>query len=280
MRVLVTGAGGQLGSDMMIALQKQQLEAFGRTRAELDITDVTAVEQCFQKIRPDAVIHCAAYTAVDLAEEQAAECNRINVDGTKHIVMACKKYHCKLMFLSTDYVFDGSGEQPWRVEDSCNPLSVYGRSKQLGEQLVAENLSDCFIIRTAWAFGQHGKNFVKTMLRLAQTMPVIQVVNDQIGSPTYTADLAELLAAMIQTEKYGIYHITNDGYCSWYEFACEIFQQAGIFVEVVPVTSEQYPSKVRRPKNSRLSLDKLEKQGFQRLPHWKDALKRYLELTN
>lgn len=277
MKVLVTGATGQLGTDVVKSLTAQNIETYGLSHTELDITDKQNVRKVFEEIKPDVVIHCAAYTAVDLAEEQVEVCNRINVEGTRNIVKACLDSNCKLVYVSTDYVFEGNGTKPWETTDRCMPLNVYGNSKLLGEQLVQETLTKYFIVRTAWAFGRSGKNFVKTMLRLSETKQQISVVQDQIGSPTFTEDLAELIVEMIQTDRYGIYHATNTGYCSWYEFACEIFHQAKREITVLPISSEEYPSKAIRPKNSRLSQKSLEENGFTCLPTWRDALKRYLE---
>ncbi|MDE6129651.1 MAG: dTDP-4-dehydrorhamnose reductase, partial [Lachnospiraceae bacterium] len=225
---------------------------------------------------PDAVIHCAAYTAVDAAEDNEEMCRRVNADGTRYIAGVCKELAIKMLYISTDYVFDGQGTRPWEPDDERNPLSVYGQTKYEGELAVQNMLDKYFIVRITWTFGVNGKNFVKTMLRLAETNNRITVVNDQYGSPTATADLAVLLSDMIETEKYGVYHATNEGICTWYEFTCEIFRQAGIDIEVVPVTTAEYNAKAKRPANSRMSKDKLDANGFKRLPPWQDALTRYL----
>jgi len=280
MRVLVTGARGQLGCDVMGALQKRGYDAMGVDVEEMDITDAGAVGQVFDKLRPDAVIHCAAWTAVDAAQDNEDACRRVNALGTENIAKACARTGCKMMYISTDYVFGGQGETPWQA-DCCDyaPLSVYGRTKLEGELAVASLLERFFIVRIAWVFGKNGKNFVRTMLSLADKYDTLRVVCDQVGTPTYTPDLARLLVDMIGTEKYGVYHATNEGgYISWYEFACEIFRQSGKNVSVQPVTTAEYGlSKAARPMNSRLDKSKLVRKGFEPLPHWRDALKRYLK---
>lgn len=277
MKVLVTGVKGQLGYDVVKELEKRGMKAIGVDIEEMDITDASSVESVIKDAAPDAVIHCAAYTAVDAAEDNAELCRKVNVDGPRNIAKVCKELDIKMIQISTDYVFEGMGDRPWEPEDEANPQSVYGLTKYEGEQAVMEILDKYFIVRIAWVFGINGKNFVKTMINLGKTRDKLTVVCDQFGSPTYTYDLAKLLVDMIQTDKYGIYHATNEGFCNWYEFACEIFKQAGIQVEVAPVTSEQYPTKAKRPFNSRMSKDKLEENGFERLPEWKDALNRYLK---
>lgn len=276
MKVVVTGVKGQLGFDVMNELKKRDIEAVGTDVQEMDITNRAAVEAVLLAEKPDAVIHCAAYTAVDGAEDNEEICRNINTEGTKYIAKVCRELDCKMMYISTDYVFDGQGDRPWEPDDERHPLNVYGQTKCEGEEAVEEILDKYFIVRIAWVFGLNGKNFIKTMLNLGKTRDKITVVSDQIGSPTYTYDLAKVLVDMVQTEEYGKYHATNEGLCSWYEFACEIFKQAGIAVEVTPVTSEEYPAKAKRPFNSRMNKDKLEQRGFQRMPDWKDALYRYL----
>lgn len=276
LRVLVTGVRGQLGYDVVKELARRGLEPVGVGREEMDITDAVAVERVITEAKVQAVIHCAAYNAVDKAEEDVDNCRKGNVDGAQNIASVCKKLDIKMLYVSTDYVFDGSGNRAWTTEDMPNPLSVYAKSKYDAELAVQELLSKFFIVRISWAFGINGNNFVKTMLRLAETRDSLSVVNDQIGSPTFTEDLAVLLVDMIQTEKYGIYHATNEGECSWYEFACEIFRVAGKKMTVMPVTTAEYGAKAARPLNSRLSKDKLEENGFNRLPHWQNALERYL----
>ncbi len=279
MKVLVTGAKGQLGFDVVQELMRCGISALGVDREEMDITDADAVDRVVKDSGADAVIHCAAYTAVDAAQENASLCQRVNRDGTKNIAMACLKYGKKMLYISTDYVFDGEGEKPWEPEDHANPVNVYGRTKYEGELAVRETLEAYFIVRVSWVFGLHGKNFVKTMLRLSGERECLHVVDDQFGSPTYTRDLAVLLVDMVRTEKYGVYHATNEGICSWYEFACEIFRQAGKVVQVEAVPSDAFPVRAKRPHNSRMDKGKLIKEGFFLLPRWEDALSRYfLEL--
>ena len=253
MRVLVTGAAGQLGHDVMDELKKRGHEGIGVDVQEMDITDAEKVRQVVTEADVEAVIHCAAYTAVDAAEDNVELCRKINADGTRNIAEVCRDLDLKMMYISTDYVFDGQGERPWEPDDRY------------------------FIVRIAWVFGVNGKNFIKTMLNLSKNHERLTVVNDQTGSPTYTFDLARLLVDMAETDKYGRYHATNEGLCTWYEFACEIFKQAGIEIEVVPVGSNEYPAKARRPENSRMNKEKLTQKGFERLPSWQDALARYLK---
>ncbi len=276
MKVLVTGVKGQLGHDVVLELEKRGHRAIGVDVEEMDITDAEMVRQVMEETAPDAVIHCAAYTAVDAAEDNVSLCRRINAEGTANIARACRDLDCKMMYISTDYVFNGRGERPWEPDDEREPLNVYGQTKYEGE-LSVEMLEKYFIVRIAWVFGVNGKNFIKTMLNLGKTRDHLTVVDDQIGSPTYTWDLARLLADMIETDRYGRYHATNEGLCSWYEFACEIFRQAGMPVEVEPVSSSQYPAKAVRPSNSRMDKSKLDQMGFRRLPSWQDALGRYLK---
>ena len=278
MKVLVTGVKGQLGYDVVNELEKRGHEAIGVDIEEMDITDEVAVKNDITAAGVDAVIHCAAYTAVDAAEDNEDVCRKVNVDGTENIAKVCKELNIKMIYISTDYVFDGEGERPWEPDDKQNPQGVYGQTKYEGELAVMNNLDKYFIVRIAWVFGVNGKNFVKTMLSLAETRDSLTVVNDQIGSPTYTFDLARLLVDMVETDKYGIYHATNEGLCSWYDFAIEIFKQAKVAIEVTPVSSAQFKAKAKRPENSRMSKDKLEANGFKRLPTWQDALGRYLEI--
>lgn len=279
MRILVTGVKGQLGYDVVNEMEKRGLEAVGVDVEEMDITDKAACEKVITEANVDAVIHCAAYTAVDAAEDNVEICMKVNAEGTRNIAEVCKKLDIKMMYISTDYVFDGQGERPWEPDDERHPLNVYGQSKYEGELAVEELLEKFFTVRIAWVFGVNGKNFIKTMLRIGKERGAASVVCDQIGSPTYTYDLARLLVDMIQTDKYGRYHATNEGLCSWYEFACEIFRAAGMDdVKVTPVTSAEYPaSKAKRPMNSRISKEKLSDNGFERLPDWKDAVARYLK---
>lgn len=278
MRILVTGVKGQLGHDVMNELAARGLEGIGVDLEEMDITDGKACEAVITEAKPDAVIHCAAYTAVDAAEDNVELCRKVNAEGTRNIAKVCRALDIKMMYISTDYVFNGTGERPWEPDDHREPLNVYGLTKYEGEIAVEQNLQKYFTVRIAWVFGVNGKNFIKTMLRLGKERGAVSVVDDQVGSPTYTYDLARLLVDMIQTEKYGRYHATNEGLCSWYEFACEIFRQAGMDeVKVTPVTSDQFPAKAKRPSNSRMSKTKLTENGFEPLPSWQDALGRYLE---
>ena len=277
MKVLVTGVKGQLGYDVVNELEARGHEAVGVDIQEMDITDAESVDRVIKAAAPDAVIHCAAYTAVDAAEDNVEVCRKVNADGPQNIANVCKELDIKMIYISTDYVFGGLGERPWEPDDERNPQSVYGQTKYEGELAVQNTLEKYFIVRIAWVFGINGKNFVKTMLNLGQSRDKLTVVCDQFGSPTYTYDLAKLLVDMVQTDKYGVYHATNEGFCNWYEFACEIFKQAGIEVEVAPVTSDQYPAKAARPFNSRMSKEKLTENGFDRLPAWQDALTRYLK---
>ena len=300
MKVFVTGVGGQLGHDIVNQLHKVGLEAVGSDIApvysgvqdgsyvtgapyvQLDITDPIAVERVLMQEKPDAVIHCAAWTAVDAAEdeENIPKVRAINAFGTKNIAHCCKELDCKMIYISTDYVFDGQGETPWQPDcKDYAPLNVYGQTKLDGELAVASVLDKYFIVRIAWVFGLNGNNFIKTMLKLSEKYDALRVVNDQIGTPTYTLDLSRLLVDMVQSDKYGYYHATNEGgYISWYDFACEIFRQAGKEMTVTPVTTAEYGlSKAARPYNSRLDKSKLTQMGFEPLPTWQDALGRYLK---
>ena len=281
MRVLVTGVKGQLGYDVVNECAKRGIETVGVDIEEMDITDAQSVRSVITASDVDAVVHCAAYTAVDAAEDNVEICRRVNRDGTENIAKVCRDLDLKMMYISTDYVFDGQGERPWEPDDARNPLNVYGQTKYEGELAVENNLEKFFIVRIAWVFGINGKNFIKTMLRLGKERGAVSVVNDQIGSPTYTYDLARLLVDMIQTDRYGRYHATNEGLCSWYEFACEIFRQAGMNeVSVTPVDSSAFPAKATRPSNSRMDKSKLSANGFEHLPTWQDALGRYLKELN
>lgn len=282
MRVLVTGVKGQLGHDVVNEMEKRGITPIGVDLAEMDITDKEACDRVITEANVDAVIHCAAYTAVDAAEDNVDVCMKVNAGGTRNIAEVCKKLGIKMMYISTDYVFDGQGTRPWEPDDERHPLNVYGQSKYEGELAVEELVEKFFTVRIAWVFGVNGKNFIKTMLRIGKERGAASVVDDQIGSPTYTYDLARLLVDMIQTDKYGRYHATNEGLCSWYEFACEIFKQAAEIdpaygkVSVSPVSSDQYPAKAKRPSNSRMGKEKLTENGFEKLPTWQDALHRYL----
>lgn len=277
MKILVTGAAGQLGYDVCRELARRGIEHKGIDRQNLDICDRAAVEEYLTAYEPDAVIHCAAYTAVDKAEDEPELCFVVNAGGTQNLAELCKQLDCKLLYISTDYVFDGSGEQFYEVDAIAEPVNIYGKSKLAGELAIKKCLTKYFIVRTSWMFGSRGNNFVRTMLRLAETHSEVGVVCDQVGSPTYTVDLAKLLVDMVGTEKYGIYHATNDGVCSWAEFAEEIFRQTGKDVWVRHLTTAEYPAKAKRPLNSRLALDSLKKAGFVDLPDWRDALARFIE---
>ena len=300
MKVFVTGVAGQLGHDVMNELACRGYEGIGTDLApeyngvqdgsyvttaqyvSLDITDKEAVDKTIQEIHPDVVVHCAAWTAVDAAEDEdkQAKVRAINAGGTQNIASACKEVNAKMVYISTDYVFDGQGTEPWQPDcKDYKPLNVYGQTKLEGELAVSQTLDKYFIVRIAWVFGKNGNNFIKTMLNVGKKYDTLKVVNDQIGTPTYTYDLARLLVDMIETDKYGYYHATNEGgYISWYDFACEIFKQAGYTNTVIPVTTEEYGlSKAARPFNSRLDKSKLVENGFKPLPTWQDALARYLK---
>lgn len=277
MKVLVTGVKGQLGFDVMNELGRRGHEAVGVDIEEMDITDAGQVEAVLMDHAPETVIHCSAYTAVDRAEDEPELCRKVNAEGTKNIASVCAALDCKLIYLSTDYIFSGEGERPWEPEDTPAPLNVYGQTKYEGEQEIKSRLNKYFIVRISWVFGINGNNFVKTMLRLGRENGAVRVVEDQIGSPTYTYDLAKLLVDMAESEAYGQYHAANEGICSWYEFAKEIFRAAGMEeVEVTPVSSEEFPAKAKRPKNSRMSKEKIVKNGFNKLPSWQDAVGRYV----
>lgn len=283
MKVLVTGVKGQLGHDVVNELNKRGHQPIGVDIEEMDITDAESVSSVISKANPDAVVHCAAWTAVDAAEDNVEKVRLVNAVGTENIAKECKKLGCKMMYISTDYVFDGQGTTPWQPDcKEYKPLNVYGKTKLEGELAVAENLEKYFIVRIAWVFGKNGKNFIKTMLNVGKTHDAVRVVNDQIGTPTYTYDLARLLVDMIESNKYGYYHATNEGgYISWYDFTKEIFRQAGYTTEVIPVTTAEYGlSKAARPFNSRLDKSKLTENGFELLPTWQDALSRYLKEIN
>ena len=280
MKVLVTGVKGQLGFDVVNELTKRGYEAIGVDIAEMDITDKDSVDAVISRVQPQAVIHCAAWTAVDAAEDNEDKVRAVNATGTKNIADSCKKTDAKMMYISTDYVFDGQGTTPWQPDcKDYKPLNVYGQTKLEGELAVANTLTKYFIVRIAWVFGVNGKNFIKTMLNVGKTHDTVRVVNDQIGTPTYTYDLARLLVDMIGTDKYGYYHATNEGgYISWYDFTKEIYRQAGYTTKVIPVSTQEYGlSKAARPFNSRLDKSKLTENGFKPLPTWQDALARYLK---
>ena len=277
MKVWVTGASGQLGYDVCRELERRGVSYMGTGSKTLDITDAEAVLTAMKTYRPDAVIHCAAYTAVDRAEEEPERAFAVNETGTRNVAAACAATGAKLVYLSTDYVFPGTGEEPYEVDDAVGPLNVYGQSKLAGERVVQELMEHYFIVRISWVFGVNGNNFVKTMLRLSRDHSEIRVVCDQVGSPTYTADLAPLLCDLIKTERYGIYHATNEGVCSWAELAQEVFRRTGKAVQVEPIPTADYSAKAVRPLNSRLSKRSLDVAGFYRLPSWQNALERFLK---
>ena len=279
MKILVTGVKGQLGYDVVQEGESRGLDMFGTDVDNMDITNAGQVKHVIEAYKPDAVIHCAAYTAVDAAEDNQELCRKINVDGTRNIAEVCKDMDIPMMYFSTDYIFNGQGENFWKEDDPKKPLNVYGQTKYEGELAVQELVEKYFILRISWVFGVNGNNFIKTMLRVGPQRGEVGVVADQIGSPTYTYDLAKLVIDMIQTDKYGAYHVTNEGICSWYEFACAIFKQAGLDVKVNPLTTAEYPAKAARPSNSRMSKDKLINAGFEMLPSWQDALSHYLKQT-
>lgn len=274
--ILVTGVNGQLGFDVVKELNKRNIECLGIGRADLDVTDSTAVDNYISNLKPECVIHCAAYTAVDKAEDEEEICSKVNVYGTENIAKACKKIDAKMIYISTDYVFDGQGDAPFEIDGNIKPLSVYGKTKYEGELKVKEILDKYFIVRISWVFGVNGNNFIKTMLRLGKEKESLNVVCDQIGSPTYTFDLAPLLCDMVVSEKYGVYHATNEGFCSWSEFATEIMKKASLGCKINPIPTSEYPTKAVRPFNSRLSKKSLVDGGFNVLPSWEDALDRYL----
>ena len=276
MRILVTGAQGQLGSDIIAELDKRKIEYIATDINMLDITDKNSVDNFFDNNGPTHVIHCAAYTAVDKAEEDENICRKVNVDGTANLVEACRRLNLPLMYFSTDYIFGGEGDEPYKIDDPANPLGVYAKTKYEGELKVV-TLDKFFIIRISWVFGKNGNNFINTMMRLSEERDELRVVNDQIGSPTYTKDLSVLVCDMIQTEKYGIYHASNEGFVSWYDFAKKIFELTGKTTKVLLVSTEEYNAKAHRPKNSRLDKSKLVEMGFNPLPTWQDALQRYLK---
>ncbi|MDR2591030.1 MAG: dTDP-4-dehydrorhamnose reductase [Oscillospiraceae bacterium] len=281
--IVVTGAAGQLGTDVINELEKRNIPHIGIDIADVDITDEAKIRNYLMEINDkfdvQAVIHCAAYTAVDKAEDEPELCYKVNVVGTENIVMICQDIGAEMIYISTDYVFDGKGDVPYEVDSTKEPMSVYGKSKLVGEEVVIKSLEKYYIVRISWVFGNTGNNFVKTMLKLSETKDEINVVADQIGSPTYTIDLAKLLCDIVLSEKYGVYHATNEGYCSWAEFATEIMRvsNASARCKINPITTEEFPTKAVRPKNSRLSKSSLNIAGFKRLPTWQDALERMIK---
>lgn len=279
MKIIVTGSKGQLGSDLIPLLMGRGHEVVGADLPEVDITDRANLQSFIEKEKPDAVIHLAAMTAVDKAEEEKELCSLVNVTGTENIAEICGKMNIKILYTSTDYVFGGEGDNFFETNSPVNPCNHYGLTKYQGEKAVGKFCPKHFIVRISWVFGIHGKNFIYTMLRLAESHDKITVVSDQIGSPTYTPDLSRLICEMIETEKFGTYHATNEGICSWAEFAEEIMNTFGKSTQIIPITSDKYPTAAKRPHNSRLSKSSLDESGFARLPHWKDALIRFKEGT-
>lgn len=278
MRVMITGVTGQLGYDCALEAEKRGYSTFGLGKADLDITDRESVFRIVKEIDPQVIVHCAAWTNVDGAEDHKHQCRAVNVDGTRNIADAAKEVNAKLVYISTDYVFDGSGSEPWETTDEPSPINVYGQSKLDGELIIRKTLDKYFIVRSSWIYGVNGKNFVKTILRVGNNHSSVNVVDDQIGTPTFSEDLAKLIMDMVVTEHYGVYHACNSGgYISWYNFTKEIYKTVGLRTKVIPVSSEEFGAKAVRPHNSRLNLDKLKEKGFAALPEWKDALRRYLE---
>lgn len=273
--VFITGIQGQLGYDVAKVLKERGMEYIAPTLEELDITKNENVREVLLKYRPEIVVHCAAYTAVDKSEDEEDLCRKINADGTRYIAECCREIGAKMVYISTDYVFPGTGEEAYEVDDVTGPLSMYGQTKLEGELAVKELLEKYFIVRISWVFGKNGNNFIKTMLRIGKEKDEVNVVSDQIGSPTYTVDLAKLICDMIVTEKYGVYHATNEGFCSWAELAAETFKMAGYPTKINFITTTEYPTRAVRPLNSRMSKAALDEAGFERLPDWKDAVKRY-----
>ena len=281
MKILVTGVTGQLGYDCVKQLELDGDEVQGVSSKEFPLTEPLKMEAYLRKFKPEAVIHCAAYTAVDKAEDEPEACRAVNAEGTRNLSRLCREIDAKLIYISTDYVFPGTGEEAYAEDAPTSPVNVYGASKLEGEEAVRELMTKYFIVRISWVFGYNGRNFIRTMLKLSESHDKLTVVDDQVGSPTYTRDLAVLLAEMARSDKYGTYHATNEGFCSWADLAIETFRQAGVKVEVERVTSDKFPTKATRPHNSRLSKAALDRAGFARLPRWQDAVGRYLiELHN
>lgn len=280
MKVLVTGVNGQLGYDVVKELEKREHQAVGVDRERMDLTSTEQIKECIENVKPEAIIHCAAYTAVDKAEDEEELCRRVNAIATKEIAEHAKELDIPMIYISTDYVFDGTKNGEYKEEDTPNPINVYGKTKHEGELYVQKLLEKYYIVRISWVFGENGNNFVDTMFRLSKGRDKLNIINDQVGSPTYTKDLARLLVDMIETDKYGIYHATNEEYCTWYEFANEIFNVYNASIEVNPIATSEYPTKAKRPMNSKMNKDKLNINGFIKLRAWKDALKDYIETIN
>jgi dTDP-4-dehydrorhamnose reductase len=279
MKVLVSGANGQLGYDVVKKLKEENIEHYGATRENFDLTNEKETKEFILDYAPDVIVHCAAYTDVDQAEVERDLCYQINVEGTRYLAEKAKELDAKMLYISTDYVFDGKSDKPYELTDQPNPLNYYGETKYQGEQLIQKELDKFFIVRTSWLFGEHGDNFVKTMLKLGKKRDEISVVADQYGSPTYTGDLAELIVEMIKSDKYGIYHATNEGFCSWYEFAKEIFKSADMDIEVKPVSSDEFETIAERPNNSRLSTQSLTNNGYYSLDNFNESIVKYLEVS-
>ena len=278
MKVLVTGVNGQLGYDVVKELKKRKHQAVGVDRERMDLTSTEQIKECIESVNPEAIIHCAAYTAVDKAEDEEELCRRVNAIATKEIAEYAKVLDIPMIYISTDYVFDGTKDGEYTEEDMPNPINVYGKTKYEGEVYIQELLDKYYIVRISWVFGKNGNNFIDTMLRLAKGRDKLNVINDQVGSPTYTKDLARLLIDMIETDKYGIYHATNEGYCTWYEFAKEIFSIANVDIYVNPISTSQYQTKAKRPMNSKISKQKLTDNNFRILRNWKEPVREYLRL--
>lgn len=280
MKVLVTGVNGQLGYDVVKELEKRGYQAIGVDREQMDLTSTQQIKECIENVNPEAIIHCAAYTAVDKAEDEEELCRRVNAIATKEIAEYAKVLDIPMIYISTDYVFDGTKVGEYTEEDTPNPINVYGKTKYEGEVYIQELLEKYYIVRISWVFGENGNNFIDTMLKLSKDRELLNIINDQIGSPTYTKDLASLLVDMIENDKYGIYHATNEGYCTWYEFANEIFNVSDTNIEVNPIVTSEYPTKAKRPMNSKMNKDKLNINGFIKLREWRYALKDYIETIN
>ena len=277
LKFMVTGVNGQLGYDVMMQLKEMNFDVIAPRRDEFDLTNKDQVEKYIIKEKPDVIIHCAAYTAVDKAEDEKDLCYLVNVEGTRVVVEAAKEINARVVYISTDYVFDGLGQAPHVEENETNPVNYYGYSKEQGEKIVRELIDKHFIVRTSWVYGSNGNNFVRTMLKLAESRNEINVVSDQIGAPTYSKDLADFIINLVMTNQYGIYHGVNEGYCSWYEFAKTIFDKSEIEMKVNPISSKEYPTKAKRPINSRLSKKNIDRADIERLPHWEDALSRFID---
>jgi len=280
LKFMVTGVNGQLGHDVMMQLKEMDFDVIAPRREEFDLSDKDQVKNYILKEQPDFIIHCAAYTAVDKAEDEKDLCYSVNVKGTRTVAEAAKKINAKVVYISTDYVFDGLGQKPYSEEKETNPINYYGFTKEQGEKIIRGLIDRHFIVRTSWVYGSNGNNFVKTMLKLAESRNEINVVFDQIGAPTYTKDLADFIVNLVRTNNYGTYHGVNEGYSSWYEFAKEIFEKSGVEMKVNAISTEDYPTKAKRPLNSRLSKENTDKAGIDRMPHWEDALTRFIEELN